>query len=461
MIIDIKDLNKNHFDYCIIGSGPAGMTVATELAKKNASVLIVEAGDLNYNEISQQVYDGKVIGDKYFKLSEARIRQLGGSSNHWGGWCRHLDEIDFKDWPIKKSDLDIYYERALKILELPKIPKDKILDEKNGIKEIAFKWSYPPVNFGIKYFENIKKSKNLHLSIKTNLLNLNSKNKKIESIDVVNYNNYKTKVKAKIFILATGGIENSRILLHSNDISKEKIIKSNKTLGKYWMEHHVFTLGDILANKEFNDISFFSLTAKKQSELKILNCGLRLLNNTQYGFRKTVTDLLCTAPKISEFLLSNLTCGKTLRAAWEQEPLESNCIKLSKTEKDIFGTPKVELYWKKSTYDLQTVRETAILFGKYLIDSDIGRLKLHDWVYGADSYPENDEIAGYHHMGGTRMGTSKENSIVDRNCKVWEQENLYIAGSSVFPTGGHANPTFTIVQLAIRLADHLKPTIQS
>ena len=69
-------------------------------------------------------------------------------------------------------------------------------------------------------------------------------------------------------------------------------------------------------------------------------------------------------------------------------------------------------------------------------------------------YPLNDELAGYHHMGGTRMHSSKD-GVVDENCKVYGSSNLYIAGSSIFTTGGHNNPTLPIVQFSLRLADYL------
>ena len=97
------------------------------------------------------------------------------------------------------------------------------------------------------------------------------------------------------------------------------------------------------------------------------------------------------------------------------------------------------------------------VLGEYCAQSNLGRIRIDDWLVDGKAFPtERQELAGYHHMGGTRMASSPAQGIVDRNCRVFDQDNLYIAGSSVFPTGGHANPTFTIVQLAARLADHLK-----
>ena len=143
-----------------------------------------------------------------------------------------------------------------------------------------------------------------------------------------------------------------------------------------------------------------------------------------------------------------------MRAAWEQEPNSRNRIELSE-ESDKFGVPRVKLHWKKGQLDLKTAQKTAQRFGIYLAEADVGRLQLDPWVLGKGTYPENDELAGNHHMGGTRMAEAPSEGIVDRNCKVFGQENLYIAGSSVFPSAGHANPTMTIVQLALRLAHQL------
>ena len=91
-------------------------------------------------------------------------------------------------------------------------------------------------------------------------------------------------------------------------------------------------------------------------------------------------------------------------------------------------------------------------------EKDLGRLHLQSWLINNENYPENDELAGYHHMGGTRMSSSKKYGVVDKNCKVFGSNNLYIAGSSIFTTGGHNNPTLPIIQFSLRLAEHLIKT---
>jgi choline dehydrogenase-like flavoprotein len=96
--------------------------------------------------------------------------------------------------------------------------------------------------------------------------------------------------------------------------------------------------------------------------------------------------------------------------------------------------------------------------GHHLAASGTGRLHIDRWVLDGGPFPENTPSAGNHHMGGTRMATRAAEGIVDGDCRVFGQQNLFVAGSSVFPTAGHVNPTLTIVQLALRLGAHLAAT---
>jgi len=462
----IKTINKT-YDFCIIGSGPAGMTTAINLAKSGKEVLLLEAGDYNYTEQSQNVYTGQVIGDKYYKLEQMRARYLGGTSNYWAGYCRPLDARDFKSkskfpetaWPIQKSDLDPFTEEACKILEIKSIENDQTISDANGINKIDFKFS-PPVRFGLKYKKIIEKSKNLTTSLNANLTEIITDGKNVEKIVVKDYDNLQVEISATTFILATGGIENSRILLYNNKKTNGKLCGENTPIGNYWMEHPHATIGEVILNTTQNKKEYFSLTESKQNQLNILNSGLRLNHDFKYtGTKKTIANLACHAPTLSKWLFDkldlNLICGKSIMSAWEQEPVYNNRIELSKTNKDLFDIPSTNLYWKKSENDIETIYKTSLQFGKYLIEKNLGRLRLFDWVLGEDDYPDQSSFGGGHHMGGTRMGTNINSSVVDSNCKVHKQDNLYIIGSSVFPSGGHANPTFTIVQLALRLSKHL------
>ena len=90
--------------------------------------------------------------------------------------------------------------------------------------------------------------------------------------------------------------------------------------------------------------------------------------------------------------------------------------------------------------------------GLYFINKDLGRIAENQSIDNVENFISD---AGYHHIGGTIMGESKNSSVVDKNLKVHEINNLYVCGSSTFSSGGHANPTLSIIQLSLRLADHL------
>lgn len=467
MIFDLlseENFDLPKFDVCVIGSGPAGMTLALELEKKDKKVLLSEAGGENFSKESEDCYKGKVIGDKYVPLDVSRLRFLGGSSNHWGGMCRPLDDIDFKsdpnisaEWPIEKKDLDLYLNKACSILEISDSFADKIISEKYGIKEISFNNS-PPVIFKNKYYQKLKKSKNIFVLLNSNLVDMKPRNDEIYEVDFKSFNNKSIVINADNFVLATGGIENSRLLKWFNSIHKGSIVDSQSPVGNYWMEHPHFTLGSALLEKWWES-RYMSLTENKIRELGVLNAGIKFEGLTGRGSKRLVKELLCVAPKLgkkaAEYYDRNLICGVKVRAAWEQQPRYDNRIELSKTDKDSLGIPLTTLFWKKNPLDLKTIQKTILHLNKWIMSSKFGRLQLSDWVLGNDDYPENDELGGMHHMGGTRMSNSPINGVVNKDLKVFKMKNLFICGSSVFPTGGHANPTLTIVQLSLRLANHL------
>ena len=150
---------SDSFDYCIIGSGPAGITCAIALSVTGKRIALLEGGRLDWSDESQALYRGEVVGDPYFDLDATRLRYFGGTSNHWGGWCRHLDEVDFQSkglspegaWPIGNSDLDPYLKEAMSILEVPEYGDDQSISGA-GFKKIEFGYS-PPVLFSEKFGE--------------------------------------------------------------------------------------------------------------------------------------------------------------------------------------------------------------------------------------------------------------------------------------------------------------------
>jgi choline dehydrogenase-like flavoprotein len=471
----LADLND--VDYCIIGSGPAGITCARELASKNRKVLLLEGGGRMWSQDSQSLYDGETIGDRYFDLQDARLRYFGGSSNHWTGWCRPLDAHDFEGkgparigrWPIRRSDLDPYLPRAMNILEIEP-PAADIPLEGGTLRKIDVSFS-PPVRFAEKYQGEIAGSERIILCLNCNLTRMEVAGGAISSVTVRNYEGARADIKARTFILACGGIENSRLLLWCNVASGGALLKEQADLaGRYWFEHHHAAIGDAIVETGFvarrtdpnapsgESMTLLALTPEMIAETGILSCSLRLLPTTGGQAKALVEDVACVAPTWANWAVEALwdgkLCAHSLKATAEQEPRFDNRVALGEAV-DRFGIPKLRLHWRRSELDLRTLREAAKALGFYLAVQDIGRVRLAPWVLGEAPYPTDVEIAAYHHMGGTRMSDDPKAGVVDRNCRLFGMANLYVIGSSVFPSGGHGTPTLTITQLALRLADHL------
>ena len=481
MILEYNKINSDDFyDFCIIGTGPAGLVCASSLSKTNKKIALLEGGGDDWTEESQNLYKGKSVGDPYFELDEARLRFLGGTSNYWGGTCRTLDSYDFEkkisnklaEWPIKKSDLEKYLDEALKILNLD-IKKDGKVFNDIGLKKINLMYSQKLL-FKEMFNKTVYSSKNVFVFLDTNVKELSTNGNNIEKVNVINSKNKQKFIKAKYYILATGGIENSRILLWSNIKSNNQVVKNKETLGKYWMEHPQAMIGDavidldnsfgkiVLDSKD--GVPIIAPTKNTIDEISTLNYRLKL-HKYEYkdNTKKLISDIGCVAPRLSQWFFSKLdkqlVCGYRIEAFWEIEPNANNKIELSEKNFDRFGIPRVNLYYKKSLADWDNVRKIAIHFAKGIAKSNYGRFRFDNWLENPQSYRINEGLNGYHHMGGTRMASSSNLGVVDKNCKVFGQNNLYVAGSSVFPSSGHANPTLSIIQLSLRLADHLSKKI--
>ncbi|RWM17014.1 MAG: GMC family oxidoreductase [Mesorhizobium sp.] len=459
---------------CILGSGPAGTTIARKLGAAGIPVVVLEAGSREFSDDSQDFYRGVTVGDPYFDLDITRLRFMGGSSNHWAGWCRVLDSQDFEakawapdtGWPLGCADIEPYLPEVQDILELPDFRPDvPISDDIRWVQLIKS----PAVRFGEKFADELDRSRNVAVVLSTYATELTGDGKRVIAAKLWSNGQDAGFFTADYFIVCTGGLENSRLLLWSNQRSNGGVVPKATALGRYWMEHPTFEGGNaILADYSAFEVdatneAFFSPTPAAMERLEIMNFGIRLIQTPYPGIKSLIADLACTAPEMAEWvsyqLSQNLRCAAQLYVAWEQAPLASNQIRLSKTDVDPAGVPRIELHWKKSELERRTLLEGLRLFGTTLVRKDLGRVRIADWLANGGDYPTNEELAGHHHMGGTRMGTDVTKSVVDANSKVHGMDNLYVGGSSVFCTSGECNPTTTIVALACRLGDHLSKVI--
>ena len=466
---NLNDINLDNFPVAIFGSGPAGITTALELEKKNIKCLLIEAGGENYSQTSQEFYKGKIVGDLVTDLSSNRLRQFGGSSGHWGGWSKPLEKYNFKLWPLKYNELNSYSKRTCEILNINNQFRKSSVNE--FFNQVEFQYSR--VRFAEKYKNHIESSNNIWLLLNTQLSHFVGHNKSVEHAECIS-NKSKKKITARYFILACGGIENSRILLWTRDKNQE-LIDKDLPIGKYWMNHPWILGGVGIINKkklkkklENNFLEYegpLHFAAKKElvNNKKILSAALYMNSREDTKiYKEIIKDILCVAPKygkkIARMVFNNdLKCGNIFMNL-EDHPNENNKIVLDKKEKDKFGIPIVKLFYKKSNHALKTAKLFLEEFGNLCIKDDLGRIAIRDNIYNLEGFKN---LGVHHHMGGTRMGINKFDSAVNRDLKVHDINNLYIGGSSSFVTSGYTNPTFTIVQLAIRLAEKINERLHA
>lgn len=218
-----------------------------------------------------------------------------------------------------------------------------------------------------------------------------------------------------------------------------------------------------LANAQFYLIPFSSDTAARQRD-QDARTGLRGLKSIAkwglgresigFSLSESYCEFITNADAmVAEAILPDRgTVDRVLlKYEAEQQPDRGNRVTLM-NETDALGLPRPELHWSPSDDDKQSIIRTAALIGQAVGAADLGRLELEE---GSEARYWN-MVTSWHQLGTTRMAAGPSDGVVDTDCRVHGTTNLYVAGGSVMPTAGRANPTLTIVALAVRLADHLK-----
>jgi hypothetical protein len=533
-------------EVCIVGAGAAGITIAREFINQPYQVCLLESGGLNYEENTQSLAAGENVGVPYFPIKETRARQLGGSTNLWGGWSRPLDEIDFvyrswmpySGWPFAKAELDPYYQRAQNFCGLGAFKYD-FSDWEEALNEIQRQqlpftgediltclWQIIPpshLRFGQVYKSELEQAKNINTIIHANVLKIetNDTAQTVQRLRVATIDGKQFWVQAKVFILAVGGIENPRLLLNSNEVQSNGLGNQYDLVGRFFMEHPYLVSGKVVLsdaaplytqkNLQVNEVfvgTALGISAAAQEREQTLNFATRLLpipedwvdainrlkskvqhlvgaepaqsvyhksfpslheGRRDYGeapvsedVLKVATNLHHVAARVYAKLFSKKFYSRqsnycSMHLIGEQAPNPDSRIMLS-SERDRLGLHQVKLDWRLSPIDKYTIVRSQELIAEAFERSGAGKyqIELKD-----DDATWRSVIGSYHHIGTTRMSSNPREGVVNEQCQVYGINNLYVTGSSVFPTSGLSNPTLTIIALAIRLADHIKAQLDT
>ena len=550
MLIDAHTVSLNETvstQVCIIGAGPAGITLAKELRAQDFQVTLLESGDVEADEATLSLRDAASDNNPEFYPFHQRQRQLAGTANNWGVevsadkiGVRYapFDQLDFEQqdwmphsgWPISRAELDPFYLRAHQLCGLERMDYSSHTWDTSGDQVLPFDDDTVKTNvfqFGLKktftktYKQEIAQAPEIKTYVNANVVDLEmgEESQSIRRVKVATLNGHTFWVEAKLFVLATGALENARMLLAANKQQKNGLGNQHDVVGRYFIDHFMVH-GGVLAPYDpqvFNHVNLYDLHWVKGTPIMgklSLAPEVRkregLLNSSTYLLPCHSTYMLRVRSRESAAALTSaLSQGKLPEHAlehvghmvagvkhmanalhrkvvvkrpfyfssirtggWsqfenkdkefalfeiqhliEQAPHPDNRVMLS-DERDRLGCPKIKIECEFRDIDAHSIKRTQEILQEEFKKSGIGVYKIgRD---GGEPRLLNRVTGSSHHMGTTRMSNDPKKGVVDANCQVHGIPNLFVAGSSVFPTGSYANPTLTLIATTIRLADHIK-----
>jgi choline dehydrogenase-like flavoprotein len=511
------------YDICIIGGGPAGLTVARALEGSGLSVVVLETGGWPAREQDVALARARSVGHPYFPVHTTRVRGLAGTSNHWyhdvGFRARPLDPVDFEardevphsGWPFGRELLDPFYARAHEVCGLGAF--DYAPESYSGLEAgpmlelgpdvVTSVFKLVPTDIFQRLGQQLLDGPTTHVVLGATVTELlvDGPQDELSGVRVRMPDGAEHEVGARAYVLAAGGIDNARLLLASRSRLPAGIGNGSDLVGRFFMEHLSVRSGDWRpADRAHVDgpspyrahvVGDLQVHAKlSPAEDVVRRRGL--LNST--FFLDAMDDARASAGTLSTVTLKHALVDRPrpphlaahaatvvrhlpdvvrvarrqlahrrgrgshfpdtmiqLRAMSEQAPNPLSRVTLDDT-RDAFGVPLAKLDWQLTELDRRSVREAQDVIDAALQQAGLGRLERKL----GEERPAAEQRGQWHHMGTTRMHDDPRQGVVDRDGLVHGMRNLFVAGSSVFPTSGYANPTLTVVALALRLADDLR-----
>ncbi|WP_174300658.1 FAD-dependent oxidoreductase [Caulobacter sp. S45] len=426
--------------------------------------------------------------------------------------------VPYSGWPIALEDLEAWYELARPLCGFPEawgtnaeagrsagalpLPLDPSKVE-------PFTWRYAPqgnrvyINWGKRHHSALEQAGNVKVLLGANVTSLafDEGGEHLRELVVRSTTGATRVVRAKAFVLCCGGIENARLLLANGG---DRLEGGRRALGRFLMQHprgQTASIAASTANSEklqdslnifatFGGVQYefgMALPAPVQRAEGLLNASMIVTYEAEpasawesvkaFGSHVRARELGAAGSSLLAAAVDPAAIGRNLwrrgvqhRHAMlktrsigllvdlEQTPDPASRVTLS-DQTDRFGMPQARVDWRISKDERRTAARFCELVAGEMGRLDLGQVTPEPWLSEEGALGPRDLEGTYHHIATTRMSATPETGVVDADCRVHGVDNLFMAGCSVFSTGGHANPTFTIVALALRLADHLKRSI--
>ena len=479
MIVDARRLPEGaelEAELAIVGGGPCGLTLARELARGGPGVLLVESGGRSGDDGAQRLCALEEGGSELGPHGETRWRRLGGTAHLWhrsaDRWARYLpltpldlearDWVPESGWPFGWEELAPYLGRALATcgVEEPSLrvedwegPAAPRLPLDPALFRTAIETFGPPEVFTERYPRELESRAGVTVLTNATALALEqgAASDAVERVRLGVLGGGRRSVRARRVVLAAGAVENARLLLLSRGREAGGIGNRRGLVGRYLMEHAKVHAG-ILAAGSPGLMERSALYDVRRVGAGMVGAKLALAPAAQRRF-----GLLAGAARLVRaggIRWSRAPAGEPafdVELQTELAPDPANRLTLSATGRDELGLPRASLRWRWSERELASVRGTGRLLARELARAGVGRLETPP-----PAAPPELTSPSSHQMGTTRMHRDPARGVVDAAGRVHGVPNLWIGGASTFPTGGYANPTLTIVALALRLADGLR-----
>jgi choline dehydrogenase-like flavoprotein len=521
MLLDASDPpNGQHLrtDLCVVGAGPAGICLAREFLGGSVRVCVLEAGGRTVERRRQRQSRGQSVGYPLHLLDRSRVRAFGGASRHWppdeGMAGRPLDPIDFEaregiawsGWPFDRAHLDPWYARAQAACQLGPFdyraatwggPDSGPLPALDGVELETTVFQHGATSFEGR-LDELAASANVTLVLHARVVGLatGADPGRVDRVEVARDDGSRLWVVPRVVVLATGGIENPRLLLLSGRDRRGGLGNDHDLVGRCFAERLSARTGYVAGASPalVRQAAFYEvhpvrgtrvqgalrLTDAVQRRRQLRNCAFFLLARpapmTGEAVRSLATmvkgrvrrplpgglgahlrNLATGLPDLGALAAARLrrraADGEVLvlRAQAEQAPNLGSRVTLG-SRRDDLGLPVARVDWRVSDDDRASIRASQQVLDATLAAAGLGRVAL---PLGDEDPPALFE-GNFHHLGTTRIHPDPARGVVDADCRVHGVANLYVAGSSVFPTFGCSNPTLTLVALALRLAGHLR-----
>ena len=549
VIIDARLVEHNSVlrsQVCIVGGGAAGITLARSLAAIGIDVCLLESGDRAVSWQAQDLYRARNVGTRYYALDMCQLRCLGGSTNAWGGWCRPLEPAELEPrpwagldgWPIPYRALARYYPRAAAVCQFDPLDYDPArwlpALARPGMQPLAldpatFRTTMyafsPPTRFGRVYEEELGRARTLRCLLNANAVRIatDAAGGTASHVEVATFAGTRFRVVAEFIVLASGGVENARLLLNSDDVVAPGLGNQHDLVGRHFMEHphtrrRMARLGPAKGLELYDGLRVLralalggdgvqqggalariALTEAAQQREGLLgysaNINTILLAHDTAGWDALRTLVLSLSdPKrqtdpflrFPPFRRKGITAhdlwmavrhGPELAAAAISELLPLDRLQVgfeleSKSEQAPNPASRITLTGERDAFGMRRVQldwrllpldRHTVLRAEELLGAELRRLgigALAPLPAESERWPDN-LVGGWHQLGTTRMAADPRRGVVNADCRVHGVRNLYAVGGSVFPTVGVAPPTLTIVALALRLAEHLADRLEA